>query len=113
LVFDNASANLLVELLEMSGDRLQLRLHELGMLTDPAREPVNLKRLDELLDYEIVILGGRATHADAPHPAMLCSCRRFSRGYTCAHKVFAQTLNIQGFCDAVLTDLGTRGLGFS
>ena len=57
---DNASADLFISLLEMNGDRLQHRLHELGVLTDVSVASVNLKRLDEVLDYEAIGIYNKA-----------------------------------------------------
>ena len=110
---DTAAASMVVKLLELSGDALQHKLHELGVLGNPTQTPVDMKRLSELFEYDVVIMGNRAAYADAQHNAKLCSCGRFAKRHSCCHTVFVETLNIEGFQAATITDMVTRGLGFS
>ena len=50
---DTAGASLFVELLEMKGDDLQRRLHQLGVSRRPEAGGVNFARFDEIMKFEV------------------------------------------------------------
>ena len=56
------------------------------------------------------MIGARAEYPDAPMQALLCSCRRFGYRHVCGHTVFTETLDIEGFREATIRDMATRGL---
>ena len=50
---DTAGAHLFVQLLELTGDDLQRRLHQLGVLRVPDAGGVDFERFDQIMKYEV------------------------------------------------------------
>ena len=50
---DTAAAHLFVQLLELTGDDLQRRLHQLGVLRVPDAGGVDFERFDQIMKYEV------------------------------------------------------------
>ena len=50
---DTAGASLFVQLLELTGDDLQRRLHQLGVLREPDAGGVNFERFDDIMKFEV------------------------------------------------------------
>jgi len=110
---DTSGASLFVQLLELSGDALQQRLHQLGVLRRPDAGGVDFGKFDEVMQYEVVILGNRAAYVGAPNDALVCSCRRFGYRHACGHVLFAETLDIEGFRAATIRDMAARSVGLT
>ena len=110
-----AAARQFVELMELTGDELQRRLTDIGVLPRSMLTAVDVGAIvAHLNNFCAVVVGERATYPTAPSTIaspLLCTCERFMDRRCCQHSLFTETLDFPGLRDATLSSLSIFQLG--